>query len=174
MKFSGNAGNAAAIVIVIFTAAIVMFIFPLMKLADTQDDTTQLEAQKIITEFANKVRLNAIITQSDIDNLYTSLNALGRAYDVEMTVQIGDDNPSKKTSDGYTKIDGTTYYILKTTQVLENLPLNLKEGDTVMFYAVPVDQSVGDQLRNWAFKITGSKARTVQDGGIVTATSTGN
>lgn len=166
MKISENKGNAAVIVVVIFIAGIVMFIFPLMTIAEKKDDTTQLEAQKIVTEYVNKWRTTAYVTQEDWDNLQLSLGATGRAYRVEATVQILDENSAKKS--GGLKAGDSSYYTMYTTQIENQLPLDLKDGDIIYLEATTTDESIYDQLKGWAGRITGQNSRNVKDGGMVT------
>ena len=170
MKISGNKGNAAVIVIVIFLAGIVMFIFPLMTMADKKDDVSNLQAQQIVTEYVNKWRTKGVMTAEDIDNLTSSLAATGRAYNVEYSVQVLDSNPSKKTSTPTVKIGDNVYYVLYPTQIDEMLPLTLKEGDIVSLTATTIDESIADQLKSWAYRVTGNNSSVVQDSGIVTTT----
>ena len=171
MNFSNNRGNAAVIVIVILLAGIVMFIFPLMTMADKQDDTTQLQAQRVVTEYVNKWRTKGVITSEDIDNLTQSLAATGRAYEIELKVQVLDANPVKKSSSPVTTIGDNVYYTMYTTQIEESLPLTLKEGDIVSATATTIDESIADQLKSWAYRVTGNNSRVAQDSGIVTTTA---
>ena len=170
MKFSGNKGSAAVVVVVIFLAAIVMFVFPLMTMSGKQDEAVALEAQKITTEFVDKWRNKGIITQEDYDNLALSLGATGRAYKVDYTVQVKDANPVKKQAS--TQTGDNVYYTLYTTQVEDMLPLTLKEGDIISVTAETTDKSVGEQLRDWVYKGTGNENPNVAEAsGMVTTTS---
>lgn len=170
MKFSCNKGSAAVVVVVIFLAAIVMFVFPLMTMSNKKDEVVLLEAQKIVTEYVNKWRTTGIITQEDYDNLYLSLGATGRAYKVDFIVKVKDANQAQKHAS--TQTGDNVYYALYTTQVEENLPLTLKEGDIVTLTAETTDKSIGEQLRNWVYKATGNdNPSVVQESGMVTTTS---
>lgn len=170
MKFSSNKGSAAVVVVVIFLAAIVMFVFPLMTMSDKKDDVVALEAQKIVTEYVNKWRTTGEITQEDYDNLYLSLGATGRAYKAEFVVKVRDANQALKNAS--TQTGDNVYYTLYTTQVEENLPLKLNEGDIVTLTVETTDKSVGEQLRDWVYKATGNDNPNVaQESGMVTKTS---
>ena len=149
-----------------------MFYFPLMTMSAKQDDAEQLSAQEAITNFGNKVIKTGRITQEDVDNLYLTLNSNGRVREPEIIVQVLDENPTKKTSSATIEIDGKAYHILYMTQIQAELDqngvVNLKEGDIVTARAVTVDDSIYDQLVNWAYKATGKKANTVEFVGMTT------
>ena len=50
-------GDSAMTVVAIFLAAILMFVFPLMTMADKKDDVTTLSVQTATSEFTNKMNL---------------------------------------------------------------------------------------------------------------------
>ena len=52
-------------IIAIFVAAILMFIFPLMTLADRNDDIAQLTVQAETTEFVDEIRRTGKLTQDE-------------------------------------------------------------------------------------------------------------
>ena len=53
-------------IIAIFIAAILMFVFPLMTIADRNDDVAQQAVQQKTVEFVDKERNVGAITQSDL------------------------------------------------------------------------------------------------------------
>lgn len=168
MNFSNNHGNTAVIIVVIFLAAIVMFIFPLTIIAGKKDDTTALEAQRIVTEYSNKWRTTCLITQEDLDNLNLALGATGRAYEVELKVDVLDSNPVKKASGVKPTIGEGVYITYYLTQIEEQLPFKLKEGDNLHLSATTKDMSLFEQLVNWAYSVIGNNPSVVEDGGICT------
>ena len=172
MNFADNRGNVAVIIIVIFLAAIVMFIFPLKTIADKKDDTIMLEAQRVVTEYVNKWRTKGVITSEDIDNLTLTLGATGAAFDIELKVQVLDTNPTKKTTGSSITIGNNVYYVEYTTQIEEKLPYVLKEGDIITIAATRKDISVSDQMDSSMF---GSSAKNtsgkVEDTAVCTTTA---
>ena len=102
-------GDSAVTIIAIFLAAILMFIFPLMTMADKSDDVSQLSIQDATTDFTNKIRTTGRIAQEDYDNFSLTLASTGNAYDVEITVQKLDQNPAKKESGATTTIGQNVY-----------------------------------------------------------------
>ena len=80
-------GDSAVTIIAIFLAAILMFVFPLMTMADKSDDVSQLSIQNATTDFTNKIRTTGKISQDDYDNFILTLASTGNSYNAEITVQ---------------------------------------------------------------------------------------
>ena len=168
-------GDSAVTIVAIFLAAILMFVFTLMTMADKTDDVTSLAVQTATTEFTNKIRTTGSLSQEDYDNFILTLAATGNSYEAEIVVQKLDENPAKKTSGSTTTIGDNVYYTMYTTQVLEALPLTLAEGDIVSVNVKNTNTTIAGQLRNFMYKVTGNESATIaaQSSGIVTKT-TGN
>ena len=165
-------------IVVIFFAAIVMFVAPLMTMADKTDDTVNLSVQSATTEFTNKIRTTGKLTQEDYDNFILTIGATGNAYDVEITLQILDEKPTKKSNGARQVIGDNVYYSKYTSQVLDELKLSsgvisLKEGDNVTVKVKNKNNTIAVQLRNWAYKVTGNDSSTItaEASGIVTKTA---
>ena len=166
-------GDSAVTIIAIFLAAILMFVFPLMTMADKSDDVAQLSAQNATTEFTNKIRTTGYISQGDYDSFILTLASTGNSYEAEITVQKLDQNPAKKNSGDTTTIGQNVYYTMYTTQVLEQLPLSLNEGDIVSVNVKNTNTTIAGQLRNFMYKVTGNSTGNIvaQEAGIVTKTT---
>ncbi len=165
-------GDSAVTIIAIFLAAILMFVFPLMTMADKSDDVAQLSVQNATTEFTNKIRTTGQISQDDYDSFILTLSSTGNSYDAEITVQKLDQNPAKKDSGSETAIGQNVYYTMYTTQVLDSLPLSLNEGDIVSVNVENTNTTIAGQLRNFMYKVTGNTTGNIvaQESGIVTKT----
>ena len=170
-------GDSAVTIIAIFLAAILMFVFPLMTMADKSDDVSQLSVQTATTEFTNKIRTTGAITQEDYDNFILTLASTGNAYNAEITVQKLDQNPAKKETGETTTIGQNVYYTMYTTQVLDALSgsskLSLTEGDIVSVNVQNTNTTIAGQLRNFMYKVTGNSTGNIvaQESGIVTKTT---
>ncbi len=154
-------GDTAMTVVAIFLAAILMFVFPLMTMADKKDDVSTLSIQTATIEFTDNIRKTGKLTQDEYDNFVLTLASTGNSYDVEITVQVLDENPAKKQDSGKTTIGDNVYYTMYTTQVLDSLPLNLKEGDIVSVSVENTNITISQQLRNFMYKVTGNSSSTV-------------
>ena len=166
-------GDSAVTIIAIFLAAILMFVFPLMTMADKSDDVSQLSIQNATTDFTNKIRTTGYLSQDDYDNFILTLASTGNSYDAEITIQKLDQNPAKKSSGDTTTIGQNVYHTMYTTQVLEQLPLSLNEGDIVSVNVENTNTTVAGQLRNFMYKVTGNTSGNIvaQESGIVTKTT---
>lgn len=166
-------GDSAVTIIAIFLAAILMFVFPLMTMADKSDDVSQLSIQTATTDFTNKIRTTGYISQDDYDNFVLTLASTGNSYNAEITVQKLDQNPAKKESGTTTTIGQNVYYTMYTTQVLDSLPLSLTEGDIVSVNVQNTNTTIAGELRNFMYKVTGNSTGNIvaQESGIVTKTT---
>ena len=144
-------GDSAMVVVAIFLAAILMFVFPLMTMADKKDD----------------VRVKGKITQEDYDNFTQALAATGNAYDVDIRLQVLDDNTAKVAIDA---IGDNRYYSVYKVQIMNSLPLSLKEGDIITVDVTNTNTTIGGQIRNFLYKVTGNNISTItaSSSGIVT------
>ena len=68
-------GDSLITVVAIFLAAILMFIFPLMSLAERTDDISNLAVQTATTEFVDKVRTTGKMTIEDYDAYLSDLTS---------------------------------------------------------------------------------------------------
>lgn len=165
-------GDSAITIIAIFLAAILMFVFPLMTMADKKDDVSTLEIQTATTEFTNDIRTTGKLTQEKYDNFILTLAATGNAYDVDIVIQKLDENPAKKNTPGSTTIGDNVYYTMYTTQVEDELNkgLVLKEGDIISVSVKNRNTTIGEQLRNFMYKVTGNSTSTItaESSGIIT------
>ena len=177
-------GDSAVTIIAIFLAAILMFVFPLMTMADKSDDVSQLSVQTATTDFTNKIRTTGYISQEDYDNFILTLSSTGNAYDAEITVQKLDQNPAKKSSGDTTAIGQNVYYTMYTSQILDTInpsngvtkTLALKEGDMFTASVKNTNTTLSQQLKNFFYSVTGNDTYTIaaEHGGIVTANGSGN
>ncbi len=154
-------GDSLITVVAIFLAAILMFIFPLMSLAERTDDISQLAVQTATTEFVDTVRTTGKMTIEDYDQYLSEISSTGNSFDIEILIQQLDENPGKKTTQAEaTKIGENLYYNIYTTQVLEQLDTNgritLKEGDIVTVTAKNTNQTISQMLRNFFYMISGN------------------
>lgn len=168
-------GDTLMIVIAILTAVVLMFVFPLMTMADRTDDVTQLAVETATTEFVDTIRTTGKITQDSYDKYLQEIHSTGYTYDVELEVQVLDENPGKKaTQVQSTKYGENEYSSEYTAQIEKTLAANkgvylLKEGDMVSVSVKNTNLTLSQQLMNFLYKVTGNDTYTIsaQHGGIV-------
>ena len=167
-------GDSLITVVAIFLAAILMFIFPLMSLAERNDDISQLSVQTATAEFVENVRTTGKMTLDDYEGYLSTISATGNSFDVEVLIQQLDENPGVKTTQAeVTKIGENLYYNIYTTQVEELLDdtgrIRLKEGDIVTVTAKKTNKTISQLLRNFFYTISGNESYQIagQSTGVV-------
>ena len=140
----GEIGESLITVTAIALAAVLMFIFPLMTMADRNDEIAQLAIETTVREFVDDVRTKGTLTWDDYDKLVQDLSATGNTYDIEMTRTVRDENEAKKVAQAVAeKIGEDTSFTEFTSQILEKLggeegAIIFKEGD---IFSTAVKQS---------------------------------
>ena len=160
-------GDTVVTILAIVLAAVLMFVFPLMSVADRSDDVSQLSVQNSTTTFVDNIRSTGRITLAEYNRFAQEINATGNTYEIEMEVKILDENPGKKTAQtAYEKIGENVYYTEYTTQILEDLndarnnnTKYLKEGDIVSVSVKNTNTTISQLLRNFFYKIGRASCR---------------
>lgn len=160
-------------IIGIMVAAIIMFLVPLILIADRADDISQLVVQTATAEFVDEVIKNGKITNNQYQNFISRLVSSGNAYEIDMEVKILDENTSK--------IGGNnTYYSIFTSQIEDiigtsalNVDNNsdgkiiLKQGDEISVTVRNNGKTFSQSLKSFYYNIVGSDIQ------IITATASG-
>lgn len=164
-------------VVAIGLAAVLMFVFPLMTMADRTDDVSQLAIKTATTEFVDKARTTGKITQANYDSFIQTITSTGNTYDVELEVEVKDTNLGKKTSIAQAnKIGENASYTVYTSQIEEEMRKNngvyyCKEGDIISARVKNTNKTISQQLKNFFYTVTGNDTYTVaaNHAGIVTS-----
>ena len=155
-------------IIAIFIAAILMFVFPLMTIADRNDDVAQQAVQQKTVEFVDKERNVGSITQSDLSDYKEQIASLGHTFNVDMEVKKMDDSV----------VGENVYYSVYTDTIESQVygssgKYTLKEGDIFSATATNTDVTIAQSLRNafyaiagkGTYQISGSHSGVVQNNG---------
>lgn len=164
-------------VIAIGLAAILMFVFPLMTMADRTDDVSQLSVETATTDFVDKIRFTGKITQANYNEFIEAITSTGNTYEVEIEIQVKDENLAKKKAQSQTdKIGENVYYSIYTSQIQEEMDANngiyyCKEGDIIAVRVKNTNQTISQQLKNFFYTVTGNDSYTIaaEHAGVVTA-----
>ncbi len=153
-------------IIAIFIAAILMFVFPLMTIADRNDDVAKDAVQQKTVEFVNKEINVGAITEGDLESYKETINSLGHVFDVSLEVQKMDDNVGKKTTWTTSDVKGENVYYSVYTNTIENEIYTkgkyiLKEGDIFSCRAENKDTTIAQSLRNAFYSVTGKGTYTI-------------
>lgn len=144
-------GDTAVMVIVIIIAAGVMFVVPMVLMADKVDDATILQIQDAVNVLGEAITVKSEVTQADLDSFAKSTGATGVAIDYDMIVKIPDDNPRKKEASTNLTAGDTIYIDLTRTQIENNLPYKLPANS-------PVHIEVKKVSNNWVETLTGKSS----------------
>ena len=88
----------------IIIAAIIMFIVPLVMIADRNDDISQLLVETYTAEFVDDIIKTGEITNEDYEQYLISLGTSGNTYEVSIELKILDENPARR----HTNLTGGT------------------------------------------------------------------
>lgn len=166
-------------VIAIFLAAILMFIFPLLSVAERSDDISQLTVQTATTQFVDDARSVGKISMDDYTKLVSTISATGNAYDVEMELKVLDENIGKKSAwTQGTVIGENVYYSIYTSQIVDALENDskgvyiMKEGDIFSVSVKNTNKTMSQTIRSVFYSIAGNDTYSIaaQHSGVVTAT----
>lgn len=169
-------GETLSTIIAIALAAILLFVFPLMTMADQVDKQTQSKVQSAITEFVTNVKTSGEITKEDYDKLVQGISSTGNIYGVEMTAQISDKNLGKKSIlEQNIKIGAADSYVEFSHQILDRLNtdgvIKFKEGDIITVKASSESQTASGVFRSAFLQDTGNSESVIvaQDTAMITA-----
>ena len=126
-------------IIGIFAAVALMFLVPLVLLADRNDDISQLIANSATSSFVENIIKTGTITSEDYANYINQLNSSGNTYDVSIEIKVLDPNYAQEYTNRRNELGSNQYYSIYTTQIEEKLSNNggnesnkkivLKDGD---------------------------------------------
>ena len=161
-------GETITTIIAIFLAAILIGIFPMMAIADRNDDISQLAVQSSVSDFIDTVKKTGRITKDNYDTLKMNLYATGNTYDIGMEVQVLDENPSKKTTQSEKTVIGENiYYSVYTSQIEKELedPMKekyvLKEGDKITVTVTNTNNTIAQSLKNFFYGLAGNNTYSI-------------
>lgn len=169
-------------IVAIFLAAILMFVFPLMSIAERSDDIAELTAQTAVSEFVDTARASGKITIDDYSRMVSSLEATGNTFDIEIEVKVLDENVGKKSAwTNGTVIGENIYYSVYTSQIMNYLSDTagsdagtylMKEGDIISVSAKNNNQTLAQTIRGVFYAVSGNGNYQIaaQASGLVSAT----
>ena len=155
----------AMTIIAIAVAIALMTIVPLMTIADKKDDVAMLAAQTATEAMVDEIASKGAITKEMYDDYLKTLASTGHSYDVEMTVKVSDEDPSKKDITMEGNIGRDVFYEVFTSQIIEALEKQgvyvLDDGDKISIKVKNIDKSLATQLRNAFISITGKNTNNI-------------
>ena len=165
-------------IIGIFAAVALMFLVPLVLLADRNDDISQLIANSATSSFVENIIKTGTITSEDYANYINQLNSSGNTYDVSIEIKVLDPNYAQEYTNRRNELGSNQYYSIYTTQIEEeklsnnggnesNKKIVLKDGDVISVIAKNNNLTLSQSLKNIYYTISGEELH------IVAATGSG-
>ena len=164
----------------IIIAVILMFIVPLILIADRGDDISQLTVQTLTAQFVDNIVKQGKITNDDYERYLSSLQSSGNTYDVSIEIKILDKNTAQRETNIDSQVGQNSYYSIFTTQIEERLSktgassnlsttgqIILKEGDISSVTTKNSSKTLSQTLKSIYYTIRG------EDLHIIASTSTG-
>lgn len=153
-------------VVAIVLAATLIFVVPLMTMADRFDATSKAEVEAIVSDFVDEIRTTRKITQTKYDKFIQNLSATGYTFGTDIEVKVLDENPGKKSlQTKRDKIGENVYYSEYTSQIEEELKTKsekvLKKGDKVLITVRNTDLTLAQQMKEFMYKIVGNDTANV-------------
>lgn len=171
-------------IVAIFLAAILMFIFPLMSIAERSDDIAELTVQTAVNDFVDTARSTGKITLENYNKMISKIEATGNTYDVELEVKVLDENVGKKSAWTNGSVIGENiYYSVYTSQIMSYIAsttgegdgvYTMKEGDIISASAKNNNYTLSQTIRGVFYSISGNGTYQIsaQASGLVSATGT--
>ena len=165
-------------VIGIFLAAVLMFVFPLMTVSNTQDDISQVAVQSLVSEFVNNAATKGKVTQDDYNSFLSKLYATGNTYSVELEHKIMTTNPNKGAADQlgenlYYSVYNSTIVDSSTTGVNHNEEYLMKKGDYIIATVKNTNTTIGSQIKNFLYSVVGKDTYTIAASASALVVNTG-
>ncbi len=140
-----------------FAAVALMFLVPLVLLADRNDDISQLIANSATSSFVENIIKTGTITSEDYANYINQLNSSGNTYDVSIEIKVLDPNYAQEYTNRRNELGSNQYYSIYTTQIEEKLSNNggnesnkkivLKDGDVISVIAKNNNLTLSQSLK---------------------------
>ena len=171
-------------IVAIFLAAILMFIFPLVTIAERSDDISQLTVQAAVTDFVDTAKSTGKITMDEYNKLLKKIEATGNTYDVELEVKVLDENVGKKSAWTQGQVIGeNNYYSVYTSQIMNYMAsmngvgdgvYTMKEGDIISVSVKNNNKTLSQTIRGIFYSISGNGTYQIsaQSSGLVTSNGT--
>lgn len=166
-------------IIGIFLAAVLMFVFPLMTVSNTQDDISQVAVQSLTSEFVNNAATKGKITQDDYNTFLSKLYATGNTYDVQLEHRIMTINPNKGQTD---QLGENLYYSVYNSAIVDSTDTGLnyndeylmKKGDYIVATVKNTNTTIASQIKNFLYSLVGNDTYSIAASDSAPVTNTGN
>lgn len=165
-------------IIGIFLAAVLMFVFPLMTVSNTQDNISQVAIQSLTSEFVNNAATKGKVTQNDYNTFISKLYATGNTYDVQLEHKIMTTNPNKGDID---QLGENLYYSVYNSAIVDSVDTGvkykeeylMKKGDYFTATVKNTNITIASQIKNFLYSIVGKDTYTIAASASASVVNTG-
>lgn len=145
--------NAFDKVICIILAAVLMFLFPIMYLAQKQDAINQLYVTEQTAEFTNEIKNHGYLTENMYTRFEKKLRATGNVYSIKITHGHTVFNPIYDAETGEFQDDYYTYQeCIYTDDILNTIYNNklyyFRQGDSISVEVININKTLSSTLLN--------------------------
>ena len=166
-------------IIGIFLTAVLMFVFPLMTVSNTQDNIAQVSVQSLVAEFVNNVATKGKITQDDYNTFISKLYATGNTYDVQLEHKKMTTNPNKGADD---QIGENLYYSVYNSVIIDSIETGInyneeylmKKGDYIIVTVKNTNTTIASQIKNFVYSIIEKDINRIAASSSALVVSTGS
>lgn len=166
-------------IIGIFLAAVLMFVFPVMTISNTQEDIAQVAVQSLTAEFVNNAATKGKITQDDYNTFVSKVYATGNTYDIQLEHKIMTTNPNKGQND---QLGENLYYSVYNSQIVDSKTTGvnykneylMKKGDYITATVKNTNTTIASQIKNFLYSIVGKDTYTIAASSSALVVNTGN
>lgn len=165
-------------IIGIFLAAVLMFVFPLMTVSNTQDDIAQVAVQSLTSEFVNNAATKGKVTQDDYNTFLSKLYATGNTYEVQLEHKIMTTNPNKGQTD---QLGENLYYSVYNSAIVDSTQTGvnyndeylMKKGDYISATVKNTNTTIASQIKNFLYSIVGNDTYSIASSASALVVNTG-
>lgn len=154
-------------VIAIVLTAFLMFVFPVVTMAERVETVSQDDIKTITSEFISEIKNTGKLKNEQYNEYMQNLTANGNVYEIELEFKILDENSGKKGSQTVKdRIGENSYYSVFTTQIEEELEKDgvyeLKEGDIITVTVRNTNLTFAQQMKDTIYLAGGSDTHTLE------------
>lgn len=153
-------------VIAVVLSAFLMFLFPVVTMAERVETVAQVDVETITSEFISEIKNTGKLKNEQYNEYIQNLTSNGNIYEIELEFRILDENSGKKgVQIVKDRIGENSYYSVFTTQIEDELEKDgvyeLKEGDIITVTVRNTNLTFAQQMKDTIYLAGGSDTHTI-------------
>lgn len=172
-------GDTFITVIAIVLSAFLLFLFPVVTMAERTETVAQVDTETITSEFISEIKNTGKLTDEQYSEYIQNLTSNGNVYDIELEFKIIDENSGKKgVQIVKDRIGENSYYSVFTTQIEDELKndgvYELKEGDIITVTVRNTNLTFAQQMKETIYLAGGTDTYTISTSQSALVITTGS